>query len=120
MTLLSLDSCEAVFVRNGLSVNRRKCKQLTVYRSQLCMPDTDTSFDKVDSIKILGVTITQRFKWDEHVSNVIKTASQRLYVIRCLKEIVSNTELVSIYHSLITSIFVYASPVFGRLPSKLS
>ena len=40
------------------------------------------------------------------------TAFVRNTLVRCLKEVVSNTELVSIYHSLITS-------VFGLLPSKL-
>ena len=62
---------------------------------------------------------TNRFKWHRQVSGVIKTASKRLYIIRCLKEVVTTRELVNIYHSLITSIFMYASPVYGRLPAKL-
>ena len=46
-------------------------------------------------------------------------ASRRLYLIRRLKHFVKPPELVRIYNAVITSVFLYASPVYGRLPSKL-
>ena len=59
------------------------------------------------------------FKWDNHVSSIIRTASRRLYIIRRLKEFMIVSEVIRVYHSIVTSILLYASPVYGRLPQKL-
>jgi len=70
-------------------------------------------------MKILGITLSCRLKWDVHVSEVLKRASRRLYIIRCLKSILPSHDVKNIYHAIITSLFLYASPAFGRLPATL-
>ena len=44
---------------------------------------------------------------------------RRLYIIRSLKWILSNEELVVMYNAIITALFLYASPTYGNLPITL-
>ena len=115
---VNLDNCISIFNAEGLVVNRSKCKQLRMCRLQLC-DSQDCGFIFVDTLKILGLTFTDRYSWCTQISNVLKVASQRFYIIRCLKNCLSTPELVQVYHTLITSLFLYASPVYGQLPSTL-
>ena len=80
---------------------------------------THCGFVKERSLKILGVVFADNFKWDNHVSVLIRAASKRLYIIRRLKDFVHPRELIRIHHAIVTSLFLYASPVYGRLPLKL-
>ena len=117
---VSIDECTNIFDQKGLSVNRNKCKQLHICRKLHCnMNSSNCGFTKADYVKVLGVVFTNRFSWDMHVSHVLKTASRRLHIIRCMKSCVSPEELVTIYHALITSVICYASPTFGLLPVTL-
>ena len=115
---VTLDYCVSVFLREGLSVNRSKCKQLHVcFRRSLVCEEDNTGFPVFDSFKILGLIFTDRLTWDMHVSYALKTVSRRMYIIRCMKKCVSKDELIRIYHALVTSVLSYASPVFGLLPT---
>lgn len=116
---ITLSACESLFQDCGLLLNRSKCKFLYVRRSVDPTDFLDNGFTFVSSIKILGVTVTDRLKWDLQISTLLKTASQRLYIIRRLKDFVATDELVRVYHAIITSVFLYASPSYGRLPSTL-
>ena len=119
---VTLDNCIRIFQREGLCVNRAKCKQLRVC---FCRPlpcrkcNNDSGFVNVSTLKILGLSLTDRLGWDKHISSVLKIASQRLHIIRCMKFCVTIEELIQIYHAIITSVLVYASPAFGKLPSTL-
>ena len=116
---ISLATCTSLFDERGLTLNRSKCKLLRIIRSPSAISAVDCDFENVDSVKILGFILTHRFDWKAQVSHVIKLASQRLYVIRCLKNCLSTSELLRVYHALITSIILYASPVYGQLPVTL-
>ena len=117
---VTLDVCVSVFAEKGLIVNRSKCKQIRFCRSRVHASHHDSGFTRVDSLKILGITFSNTLKWDCHVSAMLSTASQRLYIIRRLKDCMNSVELARVYHAMISSVFFYASPVYGRLPSKLS
>ena len=117
---VSIRDCMTIFEQKGLSVNQNKCRQLHICHKPLCTATlAGSGFTNVDSVKVLGCIFTRRFSWDMHVSHVLKTVSRRLHIIRCMKSFVSTEELVQIYHALITSVFRYASPTFGLLPSTL-
>ena len=64
-------------------------------------------------------TTKEVFNWSSHFNCVIKKASQRLYVIRILKPLLSHDRLVMVFHSLIQSLLDYASPVFLNAGSSL-
>ena len=116
---ISLDDCISIFHEGGLLVNRSKCKQLCVRRSQKGFYDYNCGFVRVNSLKILGVIFDDHFKWKAQISNILKLASQRLHVIRCLKTFITPSELTQVYHGIITSLLKYASPVYGQLPATL-
>ena len=120
LSCVHIDHCESISNSKGLLLKKSKCKQLCIRRSKLCPQIPKNGFVEVDSLKILGCIFTSKYKWDESVSTNLKKASRRLHIIRCLKNFLSVNELVTIYHALITSVFLYASPVYGRLPVSLS
>jgi hypothetical protein len=113
----SVQQLVSCVTENGLYVNPAKCKSLCIVRS----PDHEchgVPFDLTESVKILGFIFTNKFSWNEQVSAVVSKASRRLYVIRTLKPFMCNDDLKVIYNSLITSLIMYASPVYGRLNAK--
>jgi hypothetical protein len=119
---VTLDDCMSIFEREGLFVNRMKCKLLHICFCRTLQSGckmTDCGFTQVSSLRVLGFTFTDRFTWDMHISHVLKTASQRLHIIRCMKQCLSLEELMLIYHAIITSVLLYASPVFGSLSLTL-
>ena len=116
---VSLDACVSVFDSKGLTVNRSKCKRIRFCRSKVPTAPFDCGFTSVNSLKILGIVFSDTLKWDNHVSTVLTIASKRLYIIRRLKEFIVPVEVARVYHAIITSVFFYASPVYGRLPLKL-
>ena len=71
------------------------------------------------TIKILGVHLRDDLKWDEHITNITKRASQRLHILRTLKPHTSSSELHQVYVASILSLFDYCSPVFPYLTNKL-
>ena len=117
VSAVTLDDCISIFDQKGLIVNRSKCKQLHVCFNRAPCVNDDCGFTQVNSLKVLGFSLTDRLSWDLHISSVLKTVSQRLHIIRCMKYCVTTEELMLIYHALITSVLCYASPVFGLLPS---
>ena len=117
---ITFDACEDAFNSVGLLLNKSKCKLLTIQRSRLYNQGSSTGFTEVEAVKILGVILTNNFKWESNINAKIKTASRRLHIIRCLKSMLSTHELIRVYHALITSVFLYASPASGRLPRALT
>jgi hypothetical protein len=39
----------------------------------------------VESEKILGLVVQNNLKWNQHVDNIVKKSSKRLYMLRLLK-----------------------------------
>ena len=103
------------------SLNISKCKEMIVPRASLTYPvQFSSNFVSVDFIRILGVTFTSRLTWKLHISEILKKASRRLYIIRCLRETLGKHELIVVFHAIITALFMYASPVFGHLSKTLT
>ena len=116
-----ISTAESIVARiseHGLFVNPTKCKSLCIVRSPTHKCG-GVPFDLTENVKILGLIFTKSFSWDEQVSSVLSKASRRLYVIRLLKSFMPTDDLKIIYHALITSLIVYASPVYGRLNANL-
>ena len=112
---------------NRLQLNPSKCKEL-----QSCFtrsPPTHSpveldglAFESVNSAKVLGVTIRDDFKWNDHIFNVTSKAAKRLYLLSQLKRAgICASDLVSFYCSTIRSVLEYACQVFhSSLPYYLS
>ncbi|XP_073243562.1 uncharacterized protein [Porites lutea] len=112
---------------NRLQLNPSKCKEL-----QSCFtrsPPTHSpveldglAFESVNSAKVLGVTIRDDFKWNDHIFNVTSKAAKRLYLLSQLKRAgICASDLVLFYCSTIRSVLEYACQVFhSSLPYYLS
>ena len=112
---------------NRLQLNPSKCKELhSCFKSS---PPAHSAveldgfvFERVNSAKVLGITISDDFKWNDHIFNITSKAAKRLYLLRQLKRAgICASDLVLFYCSTIRSVLEYACQVFHfGLPSYLS
>ena len=75
----------------------------------------------VDSVKLLGVTISSSLSWNFHVDDLIKKVSKRVYFLAQLKRArVPPNDLELFYTACIRSIIYYAIQAFDHaLPQYL-
>ena len=112
---------------NNFQLNSLKCKELRIdftRHRHIDDPITvnDLAFEVVQSVKILGVTIREDLKWNDHVTEITHKASKRLYLLRILKRAgVDVISLVQFYCTCIRSTLEYACQTFhSNLPEYLS
>ena len=72
-----------------------------------------------ETVSILGVTLSNKLKWDIHFDRVILVATRRLYILRSLKPCLSKNELLQFFQASVLSAMLYASPLFGELPAGI-
>lgn len=104
--------------RFGLPLNKKKCKCLVIPRSKSFSPVPLFEVEFVEKITILGVTLTEKCTWTQHIQNIAKKASRRLFPIRLLRPILSDAQLKTVYFGLTRSILEYAGPLFVGLSKK--
>ena len=101
-----------VWCRNQqMYINASKTKVLNVNFSRTPLLPI-SNFDNVCIMKILGVLFNDKFSWSDHFDFIGKKVSQRLYVLRILKNVFSHDQLVVVFNAIIQSLMDYASPVF--------
>ena len=72
---------------NFLCLNSIKCKELRIDFRKKCNTDTNLLetngevIETVKSAKILGVTVRNDLKWNDHVGNITAKASQQIYLL---------------------------------------
>ena len=92
---------------DGLQLKESKRKEFRVDFSKLCRSFqpiliNNKSIDVVPSVKLLGLTISEDLKWNQHVMDICKKVSSRLYFLRQLKRAkVPSKELVLFYTTCI-------------------
>ena len=111
---------------NRVKLKSDKCKELRISFAKkeshfAPIVINNEELGLVNSAKLLGVTISNILTWNEHINEIIKKASKRLYSLSQLKRArVAKQDLVLFYTSCIRSIVTYASPVlFYALPEYL-
>ena len=104
--------------QNRVKLNSDKCKELRISfakdEPQFASIVVDgKELERVTSAKLLGLTISSNLTWNEHVSDVIKKASKRLYFLVQLKRSrVPRQDMSTFYSACIRSVLTYAAPVF--------
>ena len=78
--------------------------------------------ERVDHVKLLGITLSNDLTWKRHVDNIVKKAGKRIYMLYQLKRAgVNQADLVTIYISVLRPVVEYACPVWHtNLPIYLS
>ena len=107
---------------NMFQIQPKKCKELRISFKKIPgiyenITINGNTIDVVRYVKILGVTLQNNLKWDEHINNIVKKASKRLYFLSQLKRAkVSSNELVNFYVTCIRSPLLYSCQVFHFNP----
>ena len=124
---LTADEASAWSNVNMFQIQPKKCKELRISFKKF--PGTyenittnGNTIDVVRSVKILGVTLQSNLKWNEHINNIVKKASKRLYFLSQLKRAkVPSNDLVNFYVTCIRSLLLYSCQVFHfNLPEFLN
>ena len=88
----------------------------TVLRPRvLCfhLPSAVYNIEQLD-FKLLGVLLQSNFKMDMHVLSILSPCTQRMYLLKLLKQQgMSQQQLSVIAHSIIVSRILYALPAWG-------
>ena len=95
---------------NGLKENKEKRKQL-FFRIKSAVPSSPNTHEAT-SLKILGVVWENNLKWNRHVGEMLLKASRRMHAIRILLPHLGRNKTILVYHSIVTSVLSYASPLF--------
>ena len=98
---------------NNMKLNPTKCKEMIVtFRRDIEHPPT--SLERVESYKLLGLTMQNNLKWDLHVSEIVTKASKRVHILGVLKRNgVSSPHLLQVYFTLVRPLLEYCCPVYG-------
>ena len=69
--------------------------------------------ERVDHVKLLGITLSNDLTWKRHVDNIVKKAGKRMYMLYQLKRAgVNQADLVTIHISVVRPVVEYACPVW--------
>ena len=118
---------KAQFLKLGLQLNPSNVRSHS--RASRVSPPTHSPvkldgfvFERVNSAKVLGVTISDDFKWNNHILKVTSKAAKRLNLPRQLKRAgICASDFVLFNCSTVRSVLEYACQVFHfSLPSYLS
>ena len=110
---------------NHMRINARKSKCLLITthskRSRLNETDrslsvqvADTFIPQVQCGGILGVTLDETLSWNVHIDNVSKILSQRIGLLRRLRQYIPFDRRIILYYGLIQSILDYCCVVWGN------
>ena len=109
--------------KNSLELNLKKTKEIvqTTIKSITIknLHSSDSTIEQVSSGKLLGITISANLRWTTHIDNTIKKASQRIFLLKVLKNSgLPNQKLWMYYNEMVRSILSYGFPSFCNLPAS--
>ena len=105
--------------RNIMELNGKKTKELRITFSnhnfdlgeQLLIANTPIKVAR--KAKILGLTISDNLKWNDHIQDICSKASKRLYFLRILQRADFDVpDLVKMYRCYIRPVLEYACPLW--------
>ena len=113
---------------NNMKLNPKKCKEKIIsFRRNIEYPPSfltaeGINLERIQSYKLLGLTIQNNMKWDLDIEEIVTKASKRIHILRVLKRSeVLHSHLLRVYFTLIRSLLEYCCPVWhSSLPVKLS
>ena len=107
------------FVANRLSLNEDKTTYMifrppgTPQKDDLNITLNGKNIARTQSIKFLGIIITETLTWNEHVNSIMLRSAKIVGIIRRLKNELPQTVLKTIYSALLEPLINYAITVWG-------
>jgi hypothetical protein len=108
---------------NKLKINLKKSAIINFgKRSFLQVPNDSIiySIPFVDSFKLLGLTLDCMLSWNLHINDLVKKQSRTIVIFRLLRNVLSKSQLYTIYLGITASIADYAAPIFIKLTTQNS
>ena len=114
-------------ITHKLQLNPDKCKELLIdFKKTQYQFDVITvsskELERVNSVKVLGVTIASTPQWNCHISNVLKKAYKRMFFLILPKRAkVPARYIISLYLTCISPVLEYCAPLYHHaLPDYLN
>ena len=118
-----LQSIEKWADNNNLKLNHQKSAEMVIYSNETsrskgaCAPILPNIL-RVNSLKILGVTLDHTLSISEHVSNICQSAAQNMYAVKLLKSHGLNQQSIfSVCRATVVSRLTYACPAWWGFTS---
>ena len=89
-------------------------------KPQLSVIINTTSVTIVESVEHLGVTITSDLKWNTHITNMCKSAKQKLGLLYRNFQLADQKTLSQLYKALVLPMLDYRSCIWDPPPPSLS
>ena len=104
-----------------MQLNVKKTKELVFHRPnpRFSLPDPLPHIERVNGLKLLGVFLNVKFKFDEHVNKMLCLCSQRMYLLKQLQlQGLGIKQLHIVFTAFIVSRVLYALPAWGGFLSS--
>ena len=114
---------EAWAANNNLTLNRLKSVEIVFVaprsrRAVLVPSPAVNGFQRVDAIKMLGVTVGRRFSVTDHVDQLLAACAQTLFALRTLRQHGLPTDALHvIFQATVIAKLTYASPAWWGFAS---
>ena len=103
----------------GMQLNPSKTKCMIFSRSRTIYPEHpeltlgDTAIEKVEFLKLLGVTFDAKLTYERHLRNITSKVSQKIGILRkCWRVYQDNSLILKCFYAFILPFFEYCSSVW--------
>ena len=113
-----VDELEAWTLQNKFQLQVPRCKELLIQFKKLRSPflsvhTTSGNLKTVSHAKILGLTISDNLKWDNHIAEIIKKANKHIFfVIQHKRAKLLPKDIISFYCTCIRPVLEYGCEAF--------
>ena len=121
---LELQAIEVWCNENKMSVNEKKSFEMIItnVRQPLNLPPSfinKKELQRVDNMKILGLTLSSDLKWDVEISSKIAKCKSLIYALEHLRYTHNVRDIAYLYRSVFIPTICYCSPVWCNLSKTL-
>jgi hypothetical protein len=109
----------------NLKLNIKKCKEMVVCTSRraervpLPAPGTVPGVERVDSLVMLGIKISDRLTMDGHITDLLTTANQSMFALRTLKRTGLSDEVIwAVCRATLVAKLQYGSPAWWGFANR--
>ena len=97
---------------NLMLVSRKKDKDLPPVRF------FNETLSPINSIKLVGINISSKMDWKDHINKVAKRAGQMLGIMRKSRKLLPVSALSIIYKCRVRSTMEYCGPIWENAPGE--
>jgi len=105
-----------VLLCNIIKTGKKFCFPTSIYHSvnEVSIGYNNTFISNTPNTKFLGLVTTNSLSWKDHITQLIPKLSKACYVLRCIRSLMSQDALKSIYSSYFHSLITYGIIFWGN------